>query len=118
MNDEETKAQFRQSTNSRIAKPNTTRVAIPSDQKPRQLQSIQKTLQESSEPKPTNAFMRFANTKGGSLVCLLIFAVILATGQVNSATPFKFVLFRNVMIAIGINWWRFRNEQKNDELFP
>ena len=65
-------------------------------------------------PKPPNKFIQLVNTKGGSLICLIVVAIVLAFGQTNLATPFKYVLFRNVMIALAINWWRFRGVKKND----
>lgn len=111
MNDDEIKEQFRQ----RIEKlKSPTKVPLP-NQKLRELQPIQKAIDLPVQSNKPNVFMQFINTKGGSLTCLMIFGVLLAFGQTNSATPFKFILCRNLLIAYIVNWWRFRKSVDNDE---
>jgi hypothetical protein len=53
----------------------------------------------------------FVKTKFGALVALMLVGLLLAFAQTNSATPFKYVLFRNLAVAYFVNWWMFRNKQ-------
>ena len=107
MNDEDIKAAFRtkvEKLNKPSFSPNTTT-------------NVPMGIVHVSPPvvKPPSEFkkvmVQWIQSKFGLLVILMLFGTLLACGQTNATTPFKYVLFRNLVVAYLVHWWSFRNKQ-------